>query len=97
MRAAARRRAREIQAGHSELAQRLAQSPCVGGFGFVMLKELRPARGLGWLTATNRRQDRNPDGVGYLVALLQTAVIAAERQRDDDPDQRASQDARPAA
>ena len=82
---------RGLQADGRQLAQRLAQSPRIGGFRYVTAEKLRPVRGLGWMPDANRRQDGDPDGVGDLVAIPQPPVIAAERERDDGSDQRAAQ------
>ena len=69
------------------MVQGLAQAPRVDGSGLVVLKKLRPARGVGWVTDGDRCQDGNPDGIRYLVALPQAPVAAADRKHDDGPDQ----------
>ena len=47
------------------------------------------------MTDANRGQDGNPNGVGYLIALPQTPIIAADREGGDGSDQGTQQDARP--
>ena len=84
-----------VHVGEPQIAQGLAQAPRVDGSGFIVLKKLRPACGVGWVTDRDRRQDGDPDGIRYLVALPQAPVLAADRKRDDGPDEQTKQDAKP--
>ena len=81
--------------GQAQMVQGLAQTPRRDGAGFVLVKQLRPARGVRWVTDWDRCQDGNPDGIRYLVALPQAPVLAADRKRDDGSDQRAASRPKP--
>src|SRR5262245_35372862 len=79
------------------MLQSLAQTPSMDGSRSVILKKLRPARYVGWVTDGDRCQDRNPDGICYLIAPPQPPVGAAEGKRDDSSDQGAQQSAEPSS
>ncbi len=76
-----------IDTGHSQLLQGMAQAPPVQVSRLVILQEPRPARGIGWMTDRERREDRDPDGIRDLIAPEEPPVTAADRKRGDDSEQ----------
>ena len=75
----------------SQLLQGLPQPEGVHGGRLVVLQELRPPCGVGWVSNGKRREDRNSDGIRDLIAFPEPTVVAADGKRYDGSDQAADQ------
>ena len=79
----------EVHSGrHLELLKGLPQLQGVQGSWLVILQEPGPLPGVGRVADRERCEDRNPDGIRYLITLPEPPVTTADGKRYDGSYQR---------
>ena len=73
---------------HLELLKGLPQLQGVQGSWLVILQEPGPLPGVGWVANRERCEDRNADGIRYLITFPEPPVTAADSNRYNDSYQR---------